>query len=120
VTHRALVGCDGLDGARVDDAQEEHGEVEGAQDVGHVLDALPAQRATRKFKPQRALRRGLTPCHSRASTTKPSSLTIDESNGQTWKNARNSHGIFARLTTSWNACLSIWSRQPEYAAAEKI
>ena len=45
--HRALVGCDGLDSARVDDAQEEHGEVEGAQDVGHVLDALPAPRQTR-------------------------------------------------------------------------
>ncbi len=30
-----------LDGAAVDDSQEEHGEVQRSQDVAHVLDASP-------------------------------------------------------------------------------
>ena len=42
-THRALGCCDRLHSARVDDAQEEHGQVEGAQNVPHVLDGVPAR-----------------------------------------------------------------------------
>lgn len=41
MSYCALVGGHGLHRARVDDAKEEHGQVEGSQNVGHVLDALP-------------------------------------------------------------------------------
>ena len=41
--HRTLGCSHGLDGAGVDDAQEEHGQVQRAQDVAHILYGGPAK-----------------------------------------------------------------------------
>ena len=41
--HRALGCSHRLDGAGVDDAQEEHGQVQRAQDVAHILYCGPAK-----------------------------------------------------------------------------
>ena len=42
-THSALISGDRLDGARVDDAQEEHRQVERPQNVANILDAVPVK-----------------------------------------------------------------------------
>ena len=43
LTHRSLLVYNGLHIHGVNDAQEQHGNVESSQDVGHILGFRPAQ-----------------------------------------------------------------------------